>query len=303
MLAGSGLFAIMSAFAHALGERCDWPWVALVRSILVWLLALGLAWSAGVRLVWLRPLTLWWRSLAGSLSMLCTFYALTHLPISDVLTLTNTFPLWVAVLSWPLLGEVPHPRVWVAVAFGLLGIVILEEPRLLAGNWATLMAVLASVFTAIAMLGLNRLQALDPRAVVVHFSAVATLFGGLAIGLFETRAVGDNDWGWVTLWLLLGVGVTATVGQVFLTKAFAAGAPAEVAVVGLSQVVFAWLIDVWWWQRPLTSSAVVGTGLILAPTAWLLLSKRASRTRSTVPLATAPATAPPLAEAEHDSRS
>jgi hypothetical protein len=41
-------------------------------------------------------------SIAGSISLVCGFYAMTHYPVSEVLTLTNMFPLWVAVLSLPL---------------------------------------------------------------------------------------------------------------------------------------------------------------------------------------------------------
>ena len=69
--------------------------------------ALLLARAAGVRLVLWRPRTLWIRSLAGSFSMVCTFYALTRLPVAQVLTVTQMFPIWVALLSWPLAGEAP----------------------------------------------------------------------------------------------------------------------------------------------------------------------------------------------------
>ena len=35
MLAGCACFAVMSALAHAAGERCDWQTVAFFRSFLV----------------------------------------------------------------------------------------------------------------------------------------------------------------------------------------------------------------------------------------------------------------------------
>ena len=38
--------------------------------------------------------------------------------------------------------------------------------------------------------------------------------------------------------MLLGVGITATIGQILLTKAFAAGPPAKVSVIGLTQIGF-----------------------------------------------------------------
>lgn len=74
---------------------------------------------------------------------------------------------------------------------------------------------------------------------------------------------------------MLGVGVSGTLGQILLTKAYAVGAPAKVAVVGLTQVVFAMGFDVVLWHRPVTSSALLGFALVLAPTTWL--SIRAAR--------------------------
>src|SRR3712207_4246764 len=114
MLAGCFSFAWMGAFAHALGSRCDWRLAALARGALVLAFAAGLARLAGARLVLPRPPVLWLRSLAGSVSLVCTFYAFTRLRTAEVLTLTNTFPIWVALLSWPLLRERPGASVWLA---------------------------------------------------------------------------------------------------------------------------------------------------------------------------------------------
>ena len=74
----------------------------------------------------------------------------------------------------------------------------------------------------------------------------------------------------VTVALLLGVGLTGTVGQVFLTKAYAAGPPSRVAVLSLTQVAFGQGLDALVWRRPLPAASLAGTVLVLAPTAWLL---------------------------------
>src|ERR687893_185355 len=112
----------MGALSHLAGERCDWQLVAVARTLVAFLLALSLAASTGVRLAFLRPRVLWVRSVAGSLSLLCAFYALTHLPVSTTVTLTNTVPVWVTVLAWPLLGQRPAAPVWTAIAVGLAGV-------------------------------------------------------------------------------------------------------------------------------------------------------------------------------------
>jgi drug/metabolite transporter (DMT)-like permease len=69
---------------------------------------------------------------------------------------------------------------------------------------------------------------------------------------------------------LLGMAATATVGQIFLTLAFATGAPSKVSVVGLTQIVMGLALDVWLWDHPVNAAALVGTALVIAPTAWLL---------------------------------
>jgi drug/metabolite transporter (DMT)-like permease len=71
--------------------------------------------------------------------------------------------------------------------------------------------------------------------------------------------------------MLFGVGVFATVGQLFLTKAFAAGPPAKVSVVALAQVVFAMIFDMLVWGRSFSVVTIVGMALVIAPTGWLLV--------------------------------
>ena len=103
--------------------------------------------------------------------------------------------------------------------------------------FAALSALVASFFTAVAMLGLNRLHGVASLAVVVHFSAVATLVCIASLFLFDRTTGNERLADPVRLLQLLGVGLTAVIGQVFLTRAFRAGPATGVAVVGLSQVV------------------------------------------------------------------
>jgi drug/metabolite transporter (DMT)-like permease len=270
MLCGSLAFASMGTLAHKLGGYCDWQTIALARSVFPLALVTALALAAGVRLVFWKPRILWMRSIAGSVSLVCTFYCLTRMQVSDVFTLTNMFPIWVALLSWPVLKEKPSAGVWLAVASGVTGVILIEQPHFAKGEFTALVALGSSLSTAVAMLGLHRLRRIDVRAIVVHFSAVSLMFSSAALFLFERPELpgpGLEGWHWM---LLLGVGVTATVGQVFLTKAFAAGPPAKVSVVGLTQIVFAMTLDVALFGRNFSRSTLAGMALVVAPTAWLL---------------------------------
>jgi drug/metabolite transporter (DMT)-like permease len=273
MLLGSMSFAVMSTLVHvlALEQRSDWAMTGVARTGLALVFTAALAVLGGAPLVFFRPRSLWMRSLAGSISLVCTFFAMTRdVPLFHVLAITSTFPIWVALLQWPLVGEKPARSVWVSVFAAVAGVFLVLDPDLKDGHVATLFATIASVSTAFAMLGLHRLQWLDTRAVVVHFSAVSLVFCLVALVGFDQRLPVEPLQNPTTLWMLLGVGLSATVGQLFLTKAFTIGSPAKVSVVGLSQVVFTMLLA----GESFDLTRVLGIGLILAPTAWVMLSLR-----------------------------
>jgi drug/metabolite transporter (DMT)-like permease len=275
MLCGALAFAVMGTLAHALADRCDWQVVALWRAGLALFFAVSLTVAAGAPLHVFRPRTLWMRSIAGSISLVCTFYALARLPVADVLTITNVFPVWVALLSWPILREAPTRQAWIAIALGVSGVVLVQQPHLSTGSPQAVAPAMAALFasftTAIAMLGLHRLQSIDPRAIVAHFSGVALIVCTASFVLVPNHAPASSHIDSRAVAMLFGVGVFATVGQLFLTKAFAAGPPAKVSVVALAQVVFAMIFDMLVWGRSFSVVTIVGMALVIAPTGWLLV--------------------------------
>lgn len=277
MLLGSFSFALMSTAAHALTDRCDWQVVALARTALVLVFVTPFAVAGKTKLVIWKSGTLWIRSIAGSVSVVCTFFALHRLPVSDVLTLTNMFPVWVALFSWPVLRERPSASVWLSVVIGLAGVILIQQPHFAAGNFAPLFALLSSLSTAVAMIGLHRLYYLETAAIVLHFSAVAVLFCIASFFLFGHSFALASVLDGKILLLLTGVGLGATVGQVCLTKAFAAGPPAKVSVVALTQIVFAMALEVLFFKRHYNAETLLGIALVMAPTAWLLAFRQADK--------------------------
>jgi drug/metabolite transporter (DMT)-like permease len=272
MLTSSFAFSWMTIAAHIAGQGCPWQIIALVRALVPLFLLAAWARYDGVRLVLWGPPALWMRSIAGSCSLVGSFYAMTHMPPAEANSLANTFPIWVAVLSWPLLGEMPSRAVWLSVFTGVCGVLLVFRPDIDGLNVTAVVALAVSVFTAIAMMGLHRLKTIDPRAVVVHFSAVSALFSLTAFFLIPTPPP-EAPFQWHAIGLLLGVGLTATVGQYYLTRAFTAGAPARVSVVCLSQVIFILMLDMALLGNIPDRVKLLGVLLILAPTGWIILQR------------------------------
>ena len=281
MLVGSIFFAIMALLAESLKEQFSYPWITMVRSGVATVLAVGLAVAAGAKLVFLKPITLWIRSLSGWASMICGFYALTHYDVEIVLALTNMYPLWVAILSWPLLGVIPSGKTWIALVVSCLGMWIVYSSSIVADHLpssfssprtAIPMAILAGMLSGVALINLHRVKHLDTRSVVAHFSGVATACS-FVVWLTVPVALPTRSIDTASVVRLIGIGLAATVGQLCLTKAFSTGSPARVSVVGLSQVVVAALVKWFMEQRIPTSGSMIGMTLVVASTVWVILSR------------------------------
>ncbi|WP_165220858.1 DMT family transporter [Aquisphaera insulae] len=283
MIAAAFCFATMGALTHGVAPRCDWLLVALVRIICSFTMSASMAILAGQRLVFLKPRTLWLRSTAGTVSLICTFYALSRLPVADVLTLTNMYPLWIVLMS---MAGTPRREILLdlaCVVSGIAGVALIQQPHVsAAANGAVPVALVASVTTAIAMMGLHRLRQVDPRAVVAHFSGLASLVL-LAWAPFHGKLSGLLDVDPLTALMLLGVGVSGTVGQIFLTMAYAAGVPSRVAVLSLTQVVFGMMFDIVIDGRVLGPVTLAGFFLVLGPTAWITVRRGRIREERTDP--------------------
>lgn len=273
MLWASLAFAVMAAVSHLAGKHSDWQLVVVARAAVAFCFALAIAKAFGVKLVVFGSRTLWVRSLAGSTGMICNFYALAHLPVSDTLTLMNTAPIWVTVLLWLVFKQKPTTGIAVAVLVSVVGIALIQQPHFQSGKFACLMALCGAFCTSIAMLGLNRLQHIDPRAIVVHFSGVASLATTLFLLATNRKDYSAQLTDKTTLALLVLVGLAGVAGQIGMTMAFGKGQASQISVVALSQILFGLVFDALFWNHAMNALSLLGMAMVVVPTAWLILSR------------------------------
>ncbi|MBL8677684.1 MAG: DMT family transporter [Myxococcales bacterium] len=274
MLFASASFTTMNATAALLARRgIPWEMAAFARAFLGLFVALSVARARGVSLGVRDRRVMWTRSIAGSTSMVLTFYALTHMPLADATALLNTTPLWIAALAWFVLGERPGRAVLAALAIAIIGVFFVEQPGFTRGELAGLVALGAGAASAVAMVSLRRLGDEPPEAIVVHFSSVASVVTATALVSRVARGapvqVPSNAIDWLCL---ASVGITATVGQLALTRAYALDRAARVGAAGWAQVVLALVVDgalrATWPSR----SALGGIALLLSAGVLLVAS-------------------------------
>lgn len=282
MVFGGFAFATMGALTHELGKHCDWLLIAFFRMLISFVIALTLCYKAGLNPFVFNNKTLWLRSFVGSSAMLATFYALTKLPISEIAIITETRPIWVAMVAGYILGETTGKRIWLSIIFGMIGVILVEHPRILEQNFAGLMAVYAAFGGAVVMICLRKLKNLDPRIIVTHFSGTATIIA--LIAYFSVRSEVDISIFQSTslILMLLGVGIFGTIGQLAMTKAFSVGEAPSVASAGFIKVGFSAGYDLLIWNYVFNAPTIVGMVLILLSTTWLFGRKKLSKDQGTL---------------------
>jgi drug/metabolite transporter (DMT)-like permease len=260
------LFAMMAIGARFGGRDLPWQEVAATRFAVGALTAYVVARARGQSLRISRRREAWLRSVFGTLSAAGTFYvyAAPRLPLGDAVTLLSTAPIFVALLSAPLLGERVRPNVAVALALGFSGIVLVAQPSFRAAGHLVAAGTGAALAAALAMIWLRRIGPRESsEAIVFHFACV-----GLTVMLLASlpvwRAPTARDFFWLGF-----MGLTGGLAQIAMTRAYALDHAARVSVMGFSSVAIMRVLalpvfgEVPSTLQAMGSLLVIGSGVVL----------------------------------------
>jgi drug/metabolite transporter (DMT)-like permease len=261
MLLSAASFAVMGAMVKAAGALPVHEKV-FFRNLVTLAITAGLAWRRRENPFGPTPHLglLLLRSFAGLGGVSLYFYAIGHLTLADASMLNKVSPFFVTLLAAVFLGERITRRVGGGLVLAFAGALLVMKPAFdlqplpaLAGLGSAFCAGLA--YTVVRHLR-GRVQ---PRRIVFYFSLVSTLATTPLLVLWPVMPQG---WQWV--WLL-GTGVFAAGGQVFLTLAYHNAPAGQVSIWSYNHVLFALLIGlVVWGEQPGLVSIGGGVLIILA---------------------------------------
>lgn len=282
MTAAAFGFATMSCIAHGLQNHISWPVIALARiGLTLFLVLAAMAWyRAPMTFRGTRPL--WWRSLCGTVGLLCTFYAVTRLPVTDVVTISATGPVWITLILVVVFRQRFSGSVWFYAFLALGGVYIMHRPAFDAGALPIAVALLGAIAAAAAMVSLSLCRHLKNLTIVAHYSACATFITiGFCFLANEPILLNGAVSPAVFLWLL-PMGLAGTFAQVFMTAAYRRGTPTMIALVGISQIAFAALYDLVLWGYRFDLWKWAGIAMIAAAISLSILTSTGKKGESSI---------------------
>ncbi len=214
------------------------------------------------------------RGVVGTAALALWFYATGALPLGTAMTLNYTSPLFLAALAAGAAmraGDRVDWRLVAAIAFGFVGVVLLLQPNYSGDEViASAAGLISGVLSAIAYWYVRTLGRLgEPEWRTVFYFTVS----GTLLGFVGTVARGFSSHDLRGVLLLVGVGITATLAQLAMTRAYAYGHTLVVANLQFVAVVAASLIGIaafgdripvggWIGIAVIISSGVISTVLI-----------------------------------------
>jgi drug/metabolite transporter (DMT)-like permease len=235
MCAAVLLFTLSSTMAKLLGAGFPVSEIVFFRSLLAFVPILFAIRGAGGWSVLRtdRPGAHLLRSAIGGAALFLGFYTLLLMPLADYFAFTYAAPLFATMLSVPLLGEKVGIRRWSAVAVGFAGVLVMLRPDGQDFDAATLLALLTALVFALAIIAVRNLRTESAATTVFYYTLAGALLSG-ALLPFEWRTPTGRE-----LLLLLGIGITSGIGQLWMTASYRLAPPAIVAPFDYSSMIWA----------------------------------------------------------------
>ncbi|QHQ34017.1 DMT family transporter [Algicella marina] len=219
-----------------------------------------------------------WRGLVGVSAMACNFTALGLLPLPEATAIGYAAPLLIVVFAAMFLGEEVRLFRLSAVFFGLIGVMVILQPRLSVTSFdaaskgeavGALIALMGAVMAALAQVFVRKLVHTETTpAIVFYFSLSSTVLALVTV-----------PFGWV--WPGLGVGLVLIlsgllggVGQILLTSAYRGAPTSVIAPFEYVSMLIAIAVGYFLFTEVPTSQTLTGAGLIMAAGLFIIWRER-----------------------------
>lgn len=144
------------------------------------------------------------RNLIHYAAQLGWFYALTLIPIGQVVAIEFTMPIWTAILAASFLSERMTPWKIAAIALGLVGVVVIVRPATGEVNPGQLIALGAAIGFGVSMALVKSLTRTESALSILFWMLVVQSTAGVLPTLYVWSWPSGHVWGWMLVIAICG---------------------------------------------------------------------------------------------------
>lgn len=272
IMAAAFFFAAMNVFVKLSGDLPA-PQKSFFRNLIAMIFAFMILMRSGEKLSYRKkdlPMLLM-RSIFGTIGILCNFYAVDHLLVSDASMLNKLSPFFVIIFSALFLKEKANTVQKISVVIAFIGALFVVKPSMdVFQNINSLIGVMGGLGAGIAYTCVRQLgkQGVKGARVVFFFSSFSCLV------LVPYLLVDYHPMTMHQLLCLVGAGLMAAGGQFSITAAYNFAPAKEISVFDYTQVVFAAILGFFFLGQIPDLYSVIGYVIIIGVAVWSFLRQR-----------------------------
>ncbi|EAQ03989.1 membrane protein, putative [Pseudooceanicola batsensis HTCC2597] len=182
------------------------------------------------------------------------------------------YPLLVAALSGPILGESVGWRRWSAIGVGFVGVLIVLQPGFGVFAVEALVPLLAALMFAVYGLLTRYAARRDTSATSFFWTGVTGAVVMTAVGIWAWTPMAPSDWVWMGLLCLTGAG-----GHYLLIRTYEVAEASAVQPFAYFQLVFAAVIGLAAFGEVIRLNVAIGAAIVIAAGLFTLWRERRNR--------------------------
>ncbi len=184
------------------------------------------------------------------------------------------YPLLVAALSGPVLGERVGWRRWTAIAVGFAGVLVILQPGAGVMDPRALIPLVAALMFALYALLTRYVARRDAASVSFFWTGVGGAVVMTAIGIWHWEPMAAADWGWMAALCICGA-----LGHWLMIRAFEVAEASAIQPFAYLQLVFASALGVTVFGDAIRANVIIGAAIVVAAGVFTLWRERVRRGR------------------------
>ena len=210
-------------------------------------------------------------------------YAFSMGSLTTIYTLSYTSPFFMIILSALMLKESVGKEKWIAVAIGMIGVIIAMRPGANVFELTAILVLFGTFLGALNKILMRRLAETEHSLAIAIYPNVVLILCTFPFLISTWQTMPWAHWG-----LFAIVGVLTAAGQYCIAQALRYTQASTLAPIDYSSFFWVVALDFFWWHKTVDAYTLTGAAIIVGSNLYILYRARREQAKKAALASTAP---------------